>query len=217
MEFNKKDFTENLIHLFYDRCELGDHSRGLESKEFKNNLEKMEKILECLMDDANDKQKVLIQELSGIKNTFKVTKAAVPSVHNIIGIGGALILLVVISLFLGIFSALSDDSSVNSAILPIIPEVLAYSDTVVKYAKEYELEDYIGVINMVMMLESSGKDPMQSSECEYNEKYPNRFLLIPLLSYCFCDCKRCKYQNHIRKNSYEFFKEYVGGACYKGW
>ncbi|MFQ6860866.1 MAG: hypothetical protein ACLROI_14665 [Beduini sp.] len=66
MEFNKKDFTENLIHLFYDRCELGDHSRGLESKEFKNSLGKMEKIMNCLMDDANDKQKVLIQELSDL-------------------------------------------------------------------------------------------------------------------------------------------------------
>ena len=67
-------------------------------------------------------------------------KVAATSIHNIIGIGGALILLVVISLFLGIFSALSDDSSVNSAILPVSPEVLAYSDTVAKYAKEYELE-----------------------------------------------------------------------------
>ena len=113
---------------------------------------------------------------NGIKNTFKVVKVAATSVHNIIGIGGALILLVVISLFLGIFSALSDDSSVNSAILPVSPEVLAYSDTVAKYAKEYELEDYIGVINAVMMQESAGKgnDPMQSSECEYNEKYPKK-------------------------------------------
>ncbi len=112
----------------------------------------------------------------GIKNTIKVAKAAVTSVQNIISIGGALILLVVISLFFGVFSALSDDSSVNSAILPFSPEVLAYSDTVARYAKEYELEDYIGVINAVMMQESAGKgnDPMQSSECEYNEKYPRK-------------------------------------------
>lgn len=113
---------------------------------------------------------------NGIKNTFKVAKVAVTSIHNIIGIGGALILLIVISLFFGIFSALSDDSSVNSAILPVSPEVFAYSDIVAKYAKEYELENYIGVINAVMMQESTGKgnDPMQSSECEYNEKYPKK-------------------------------------------
>lgn len=113
---------------------------------------------------------------NGIKNTFKVAKVAVTSVQNIISIGGALILLVVISLFFGVFSALSDDSTANSAILPVSAEVLAYSDTVAKYAKEYELEEYIGVINAVMMQESGGKgdDPMQSSECEYNEKYPRK-------------------------------------------
>lgn len=113
---------------------------------------------------------------TGIKNTFKVAKVAVTSVQNIISIGGALILLVVISLFFGVFSALSDDSTANSAILPVSAEVLAYSDVVAKYAKEYEIVDYIGVINAVMMQESGGKgnDPMQSSECEYNENYPRK-------------------------------------------
>lgn len=113
---------------------------------------------------------------NGIKNTFKVAKVAVTSVQNIISIGGALMLLVVISLFFGVFSALSDDSTANSAILPVSAEVLAYSDTIAKYAKEYKLVEYIGVINAVMMQESAGlgKDPMQSSECEYNEKYPKK-------------------------------------------
>ena len=113
---------------------------------------------------------------TGIKNTFKVAKIAVTSVQNIISIGGALILLIVISLFFGVFSALSDDSNINSAIQPVSAEVLAYSDTVAKYAKEYGLQDYIGVINAVMMQESGGKgnDPMQSSECEFNEKYPKK-------------------------------------------
>lgn len=88
----------------------------------------------------------------------------------------ALILLVVISLFLSIFSALSEDSCVNIAIFPISREVLAYSDTVAKYTKEYGLENYIGVINAVMMQESGrkGNDSTQSSECEYNEKYPRK-------------------------------------------
>lgn len=111
---------------------------------------------------------------NGIKNTFKVVKVAVTSVQNILSIGGTFILLVVLALFFGVFSALADDSSVNSAMQSVSPEVLAYSDTVSKYAKEYDIEDYVGVINAVMMQESAGKgnDPMQSSECEYNTKYP---------------------------------------------
>lgn len=113
---------------------------------------------------------------NGIKNIFKVAKVAVTSVQNILSIGGAFILLVVLSLFFGVFSALADDSSVNSAMQSISPEVLAYSDVVSKYAKKYDIEDYVGVINAVMMQESGGKgsDPMQSSECEYNTKYPKQ-------------------------------------------
>ncbi|WP_416325885.1 lysozyme family protein [[Eubacterium] hominis] len=113
---------------------------------------------------------------NSIKTTFKVAKVAVTSIQNIISIGGAFILLVVIALFLGVFSALSDDSSVNTAIQPVSAEVLAYSDTVAKYAKEYDIEDYIGLINAVMMQESAGKgnDPMQASECSFNLKYPNK-------------------------------------------
>ena len=88
---------------------------------------------------------------NGIKNTFKVVKVAVTSVQNILSIGGTFILLVVLALFFGVFSALADDSSVNSALLSVSPEVLAYSDTVSKYAKKYDIEDYVGVINAVMM------------------------------------------------------------------
>lgn len=111
---------------------------------------------------------------TGLKHTFHVVKVATTSIQNVIGIGCAFILLVVIALFFGVFSALADDSSVNSAMQPVSPEVLAYADTISKYAKEYGIEEYIGLIQAVMMQESGGKgqDPMQSSECEYNTKYP---------------------------------------------
>lgn len=111
---------------------------------------------------------------TGMKHTFQVVKVATTSIQNVIGIGCAFILLVVIALFFGVFSALADDSSVNSAMQPVSPEVLAYADTISKYAKEYGIEEYAGLIQAVMMQESGGKgqDPMQSSECEYNTKYP---------------------------------------------
>lgn len=111
---------------------------------------------------------------TGLKHTFQVVKVATTSIQNVIGIGCAFILLVVIALFFGVFSALADDSSVNSAMQPVSSEVLAYADTISKYAKEYGIEGYAGLIQAVMMQESGGKgqDPMQSSECEYNTKYP---------------------------------------------
>lgn len=55
-------------------------------------------------------------------------------------------------------------------------EVLAYTSTIQKYASQYGIPEYVASIQAIMMQESGGKgtDPMQSSECPYNTRYPNR-------------------------------------------
>ncbi|MGN1183422.1 MAG: lysozyme family protein [Faecalibacillus sp.] len=114
--------------------------------------------------------------LKVFKGTFGAVKKAATNVNNIITMGMGLIILIVITLFIGVFSALSDDSSVDTSSAYVSDEVLAYTETIEKYAKEYEIEDYVALIQAVMMQESGGKgkDPMQSSECSYNEKYPKK-------------------------------------------
>lgn len=110
------------------------------------------------------------------KGTFSTVKKAVTGINNIIIMGMGLIILIVLVLFIGVFSALSDDSSVDTSSLYVSEEVLAYTNTIEKYAKQYEMGDYVALIQAVMMQESGGKgnDPMQSSECSYNEKYPKK-------------------------------------------
>lgn len=119
----------------------------------------------------------------GSQSTMKILKAffifvrrTILSISNLIGAGISFILLLVLLLFIGVFAALSDNSSVSSTNAPLNAEVLAYTDTIEKYAKQYEMEDYVPIIQAVMMQESGGKgtDPMQSSECPYNTKYPNK-------------------------------------------
>lgn len=111
-----------------------------------------------------------------LKGSFTFIRRTALSVSNLIGAGISLILLLVLLLFIGVFAALSDNSSVSSTNAPLSAEVLAYTDTIEKYAKQYEMEDYVPIIQAVMMQESGGKgtDPMQSSECPYNTKYPNK-------------------------------------------
>ena len=111
-----------------------------------------------------------------LKGSLTFIRRTALSVSNLIGAGISLILLLVLLLFIGVFAALSDNSSVSSTNAPLSAEVLAYTDTIEKYAKQYEMEDYIPIIQAVMMQESGGKgtDPMQSSECPYNTKYPNK-------------------------------------------
>ncbi|MCB6435866.1 lysozyme family protein [Thomasclavelia ramosa] len=110
------------------------------------------------------------------KGTITVVKKAVTGIHNLIAAGSFLIFLVVLVLFMAVFSVLSSDSGFNSETLPLSPEVLAYTETIEKYAKDYDMEDYINIIQAVMMQESSGQgnDPMQSSECPHNIKYPQK-------------------------------------------
>lgn len=116
------------------------------------------------------------QSVKLFKGTYHVVKKNVTGVNNIVTMGTGLIVLIVIVLFIGVFSALSDDSSVDTSSAYVSEEVLAYTETIEKYAKEYEIEDYVSLIQAVMMQESGGKgkDPMQSSECSYNEKYPKK-------------------------------------------
>lgn len=111
-----------------------------------------------------------------LKGSLTFIRRTALSVSNLIGAGISLILLLVLLLFIGVFAALSDNSSVSSTNAPLSAEVLAYTDTIEKYAKQYEMEDYVPIIQAVMMQESGGKgtDPMQSSECPYNTKYPNK-------------------------------------------
>lgn len=54
-------------------------------------------------------------------------------------------------------------------------EVLQYAALIRKYAQKYGISQYFDLICAVMMAESGGRgtDPMQSSECGYNTKYPN--------------------------------------------
>lgn len=113
---------------------------------------------------------------SGLKASFQFIKKSVLSINRLLSLGTALILLLVITLFIGVFAALSDNSTVGSIYEPLSPEVIAYQETIEKYAKKYGMEDYVPIISAVMMQESGGKgtDPMQASECPYNTKYPKK-------------------------------------------
>lgn len=57
------------------------------------------------------------------------------------------------------------------------PEVLRYSEYIQKYMKEIGMRDeFLNVVLCVIQIESGGKgtDPMQSSECPENTRYPNK-------------------------------------------
>ena len=109
-----------------------------------------------------------------IKTSIEVVKKSVSAMNTLFSFGTGLILLLVVTLFIGTFSVLAQDGGSNSEIVSLSEEVIAYEDTIRKYAKEYDIEDYVSLLLAIMMQESGGKgnDPMQASESGYNIKYP---------------------------------------------
>lgn len=119
--------------------------------------------------------KPIIQNTThAIKKSFHIVKKSVSTLNTLFSFGTGLILLIVITLFIGTFSVLAQDGGSNSEIVSLSEEVIAYEDTIRKYAKEYDIEDYVSLLQAIMMQESGGKgtDPMQASESGYNTKYP---------------------------------------------
>lgn len=110
------------------------------------------------------------------KSGAYVLTKALHGISHLWSYGMGLIILVVITLFIGVFACLSDDGGINSEIEPLSAEVLAYEETITKYAEQYKIEEYVPILEAIMMQESGGKgnDPMQSSESGFNTKYPRK-------------------------------------------
>ncbi|MEF9962023.1 MAG: lysozyme family protein [Erysipelotrichaceae bacterium] len=164
-----------------------------------------------------------------VKVAFKIVTKTVTSIHNLISFGGALILLVVITLFIGIFASLSSDSGVETSTLPLSADVLEHTEAIRKYAIENDIEDYVSLLQAIMMQESGGKgnDPMQSSEYEYNTKYPRKSNGIQEANYSiqvgvkyFADCiKEAKSKDsidmqkiYLALQGYDFQMPYINWA-----
>ena len=108
------------------------------------------------------------------EKSVNTVKKTVTSVNNIVTLGMGIIVIIVIALFIGVFSALSQDTSSDSSSMYVSEEVLAYTPIIEHYAMEYGIADFVPLIQAVMMQESGGKgnDPMQASESGFNTKYP---------------------------------------------
>lgn len=109
-----------------------------------------------------------------ISASFNVVKKTVSGINALLSFGTGVILIVIMTLFIGTFSVLAQDDGSSSVILPLSPEVIAYEETITRYAEENEIEDYVPIMEAIMMQESKGlgSDPMQCSESAFNTKYP---------------------------------------------
>lgn len=111
--------------------------------------------------------------------TAKAAKAIAQVMQQLISIaaagGGTVLVLVVVLLVMCFAGMMLGSDEEDLEVIPVSEEVKAYEPLIRQYAKEHGVEDYVLLIEAVMMQESGGQgtDPMQCSECGFNTRYPN--------------------------------------------
>lgn len=108
--------------------------------------------------------------VSAVKTIIDTTRTALAFIYSVGWIGILIILL--IALIGGIFMTGSSSSGNGNQ---LSQEVIEYTPVIQKYADEYEIPHFVNALQAIMMQESGGKgnDPMQSSECSFNTRFPN--------------------------------------------
>ena len=104
----------------------------------------------------------------------KALAAAGKALASALASGGAVVVLIImiVVLFGGALCLIGGSNA--TAAEAVSEEVQAYTPLIQKYAAAHGIPDYVELIKAVMMQESGGRggDPMQCSECGYNDQYP---------------------------------------------
>lgn len=110
--------------------------------------------------------------IRGVKAALQKAIVSVKTMGTLLASAGGFLLVFVI--IAGILAGAMFSGSSQSA-EPLSQEVLNYAPVIQKYATKYRIPDYASVLQAIMMQESGGRgnDPMQSSECPYNTRFPN--------------------------------------------
>lgn len=108
--------------------------------------------------------------VSAVKRIIDTTRTALAFLCSVGWI--AILIIILIALIGGIFMTGSSSSGSGNQ---LSQEVIEYTPVIQKYADEYEIPHFVNALQAIMMQESGGKgnDPMQSSECSFNTRFPN--------------------------------------------
>ena len=110
--------------------------------------------------------------IAAVKAIIAGTKALISA---LIAGGWIAVVIILIVVLLGCAVSLFGGGSGSNAYTPVSAEVEAYEPFIQKYAKQYDIPEYVELIKAVMMQESggSGLDPMQAAEGSFNTRYPH--------------------------------------------
>ena len=170
-----------------------------------------------------------VNDIINITNKpITIIKKSINTISSLYNYGIGILVLIIITLFIGVFGSLYDDGGINQEIIPLSNNVLAYEETITNYTKQYNIKEYVPILEAIMMQESEGKgnDPMNVSECDLNTKYqkipnsiqdPNYSIEIGVKY--FCNCLKQANINNLNdiNNLYLSLQGYNYGIDYIKW
>lgn len=159
---------------------------------------------------------------NALKKTFTYVRKSYFTIYKTVNMISFSVFIISLVLFMGVFMVFADEGTIEVNKEPISEEVTRYYDIIEKYCKQYDIEQYITLIEAIMMEETKGKgnDPMNASEL-----YPNIHILgsehsIELGIKYFTDClQKAKVSGiedtqhlYIAIQGYDFGVEYIDWA-----
>ena len=189
--YKAKEWSSKTIrNTIHHKRKAADHSRSAASFSygkrkkgtiFTSNLNPRQKM--ARRKAVRDFQKTRVTAITTkktVRNLYRALWMAVKSVGTAVkGIGALLgsttvvvVFIIVIVIFCGFAAVICSNSATGNQC--VSEEVLAYTPLIIEYAGQYDMMEYVTLIQAVMMQESGGQglDPMQSSEGSYNKLYP---------------------------------------------
>ena len=138
-------------------------------------IEKAQKSAQAATKAAKDTTQATSRAAAAAAKAARAAIAEAKALSSAFMIGGGIaVFMIVLVVLLGVSMALFGRKSNSSSYTPVSAEVEAYTPIITKYAKQYDIPEYVELIKAVMMQESSGQgsDPMQCSESGFNTQYP---------------------------------------------
>ena len=145
-----------------------EHSAKMAAKAAKASAKEARKTVKAAEELARTAVRAAVAVVNTVKTAGSLLLAAILS-------GGwvVVILLILILVMGGALYMIGGDNS--STVSEVSREVKDYEPLIRKFAKKYGIEEYVELIKAVMQQESGGTggDPMQSSQGDFNTKYPH--------------------------------------------
>lgn len=144
--------------------------------------------------------------------TFKGVKITTSSALNLLS---GIFFIVVMVLYIGVFSSLSDNNVYGLPMATLSKEVIAYSGTINEYANMYNISEFTQLIKAIMMQESKGlgDDPMGVNASNPTESIKQgTYILSQCLTKSICTTMSDKEKLYLAIQGYNYGLDYIEWA-----